>query len=160
MSLLKDEQNLIPWHKENYVWMIIFFPVLAIVGGIITTILAVQSDDGLVVDDYYKEGLEINRTLERDQLAINYQLEADIKINESLEEVVVTLEASSNFIYPENLSVTFLNSTRAGYDKEVAMILTEEKTYRGNLSKLMPGKWYVHIQRDDWRLIKTILVEK
>ncbi len=160
MSILKDNQKIISWYKEFYVWMIIFFPMLAVVAGIYTIILAVQSNDGLVVDDYYKEGLEINRTLERDKLAKNYQLEADIKLNESLEEIVITLNANSSFTYPENLSVTLLNSTRAGLDKEVAMILTDGHTYRGNLTKLLPGKWYVDIQREDWRLIKTINVEK
>lgn len=159
MSIINNEKN-ISWHKEHYVWMIIFFPLLAVVGGIITTILAVQSDDGLVVDDYYKEGLEINRTLERDQSAVDYQLQADIKLDEALEEVIIVLKANSNFIYPENLSVTFLNSTRAGLDKEVSMIKTQDKTYQSNLSRLAPGKWYVHIQRDDWRLIKTIVVKK
>jgi hypothetical protein len=158
MSIVNNENKNLSWYKEHYVWMIIFFPLLAVVGGIITTILAIQSDDGLVVDDYYKEGLEINRTLERDQLAVDYQLQADIKLNEVLEEASITLNANSSFVYPENLSVTFLHSTRAGQDKEVSMILTQDNTYRGNLSKLSAGKWYVHIQRDDWRLIKTILV--
>ncbi|MBL1143120.1 MAG: FixH family protein [Proteobacteria bacterium] len=149
-----------PWHKEHYVWMIIFFPMLAIVGGIITTILAVQSNDGLVVDDYYKEGLEINRTLERDKLALAYKLNADITLNEELGEVVIVLKADDEFVYPEYLSVTFLHSTRAGLDEEVNMMLTEKSTYRGHLSKLVKGKWYVYIQRDSWRLIKTVIVTK
>lgn len=148
------------WHKEHYVWMIIFFPLLAVVGGIITIILAIQSNDGLVVDDYYKEGLEINRTLERDQLALDYQLQADVKFNQDLDEVIIILKANSSFVYPDNLPVTFLNSTRAGLDKEVNLILTGNNTYRGNLSKLTAGKWYVDIQCDNWRLIKTVIVKK
>ena len=159
MNITDDPNKNIPWHKEHFVWMIIFFPVLAIVGGIITINLAFKSNDGLVVDDYYKQGLEINRTLQRDQLAMDYQLQADINIDHQLEEVVIKLNANSSFVYPENLSVTFLNSTRAGFDKEVNLLLTEEATYRGNLSKLMTGKWYVYIQRDDWRLIQSINIK-
>ena len=79
MSNLDNRNNSTPWHKEHYVWLIIFFPLLAVVGGIITFILAINSNDGLVVDDYYKQGLEINRTLERDQNAANYELDADIQ---------------------------------------------------------------------------------
>jgi len=157
--LNKNPQQVIPWYKEYYVWFLIFFPMLAVVGGIITTILAVQSDDGLVVDDYYKQGLEINRTLERDKIAIDYGLDASIKVNLKNEDVVMTLSAASNFIYPSSLTVTFLNATRAGMDEVVNLVLTEENIYKGKLRALDNGKWYVHIQRDDWRLIKTIYVD-
>jgi uncharacterized protein len=160
MNTINSNENIKPWHKEFYVWMIIFFPVLAIVGGIVTTFLAVKSNDGLVVDDYYKQGLEINRTLERDQVAFDYNLDAIISLNQELEEVVIQFSSNSNFVYPQNLSVTFLHSTRAGLDKEVSMILTQDHIYRGNLAALEAGKWYVHIQRDNWRLIKTILITK
>ena len=78
IMLNNESQQVLPWYKESYVWLLIFFPLLAVIGGIVTTILAVQSDDGLVVDDYYKQGLEINRTLERDQVAVDYNLDADI----------------------------------------------------------------------------------
>ncbi len=157
--LNNDSQQVLPWYKEYYVWMIIFFPLLAVIGGIVTTILAVQSDDGLVVDDYYKQGLEINRTLERDKVALDYNLDADIKLDQEREEVSITLTSASGFVYPTNLPVTFLHATRSGLDKEVNMLLTQENIYRGNLSVLTAGKWYVHIQRDDWRLIKTITVD-
>lgn len=157
--LNNDSQQVLPWYKEYYVWLIILFPMLAVIGGIATTILAVQSDDGLVVDDYYKQGLEINRTLERDQVAFDYNLEADIQLDKKLEEVSIKISSTSNFVYPTNLSATFLHATRAGLDKEVNLILTEKNNYQGKLTTLERGKWYVHIQRDDWRLIKIIYVD-
>ncbi len=154
-----DSQQVLPWYKEYYVWFIIFFPLLAVIGGIVTTILAVQSNDGLVVDDYYKQGLEINRTLERDQIALDYNLDADIQFDQELEEVSIEMTSTSGFVYPKNLSVTFLHATRSGLDEEVNMLLTQENIYRGNLSVLEAGKWYVHIQYDNWRLIKTLTVD-
>ncbi len=153
-----DSQQVLPWYKEYYVWLLILFPMLAVIGGVVTTILAVQSDDGLVVDDYYKQGLEVNRTLERDQIALDYKLDADIQFDQQLEEVAITMTSTPGFVYPENLSVTFLHATRSGLDEEVNMLLTQENIYRGNLSALAAGKWYVHIQYDNWRLIKTITV--
>jgi uncharacterized protein len=158
MNTVDYESKNKPWHKEHYVWMIIFFPVLAIVGGIVTIYLAVTSNDGLVVDDYYKEGLEINRTLERDDVALDYQLQAEIDLDKSIDEVILKLSAVSGFTYPEKLSVSFLHSTRAGLDRMVNMILTIDGIYRGNLSDLEKGKWYVYIQHDNWRLVKTINV--
>ncbi len=156
MSNLDSDNRITPWHKESYVWLIILFPVLAIIGGIITIVLAIKSNDGLVVDDYYKQGLEINRTLERDHAAVNYALEADIEFKPVTQEVVIHLSAGSGFNYPSELQVSFLSATRAGLDQKISLIQTEEHIYRGNLPALSVGKWYVHIEMDDWRIIKHI----
>ena len=40
-----------------------------IVAGVYTTVLAFTSSDGLVADDYYKQGLAINKTLKREERA-------------------------------------------------------------------------------------------
>lgn len=159
MTVIDKSEKVLPWYKEFYVWFIILFPVLAILAGIATTILAVQSDDGLVVDDYYKQGLEINRKLGRDQSAIGYGLNAEIEIDAKQENVSIKLKADSRFNYPDNFSATFLHSTRAGLDKEANMALVQDNTYQGKLGLLARGKWYVHLQRDDWRLIKTIYID-
>lgn len=156
MSLLNDERDLIPWYKQGYVWMVIFFPLLAVIGGIATIILAVKSDDGLVVDDYYKQGLEINRAIERDKMAQLYQLNADINLDNKAQEISILLVAADQFNYPAKLSVNLLNATRPGFDKHLALVLTKDNVYRGHLPALVRGKWYVHIENDDWRLIETL----
>lgn len=159
MTLIDNNQKIIPWYKERYVWMIIFFPMLAVVGGIITIILAIQSNDGLVVDDYYKEGLEINRTLERDHSAIRYQLAAEVEFVTALDEVVIHLTAKPDFHFPDQIEVSFLSATRSGLDKQVNLIQTEKQTYRSHLPALPVGKWYVHIEHDDWRLIMPLNIK-
>ena len=155
---IEDNQEPKPWHKEYYVWFIIFFPMLAVVAGFYTIYLAVSSDDGLVVDDYYKKGLEINRTLERDQVATDFALDAEIIIDPLYEEVTIKLSSNPDFVYPNQLEASFLYATRAGLDQSVKLLLTDEQTYRGNLSALAAGKWYVQIQKDNWRLTNTIFI--
>lgn len=132
--------------------------MLAVVAGIYTIYLAVISDDGLVVDDYYKQGLEINRTLERDQLAVSHGLAAEIMFNPAIEEVVLTLSANEGFTYPGEIEVAFLNATRSGQDKKSRLLQTSPGLYRGNLSALTKGKWYAQIEQDDWRITQTILI--
>ena len=53
-----------PWFREPWVWLLIALPASAVLGGMVTIWIAVDSDDGLVVDDYYKRGLEINKKLD------------------------------------------------------------------------------------------------
>jgi len=71
-----------PWFREPWVWLIIALPASAVFGGIITIWIAVESDDGLVQDDYYKYGMEINKTLDRDKAAVQYELVANLIISE------------------------------------------------------------------------------
>ena len=59
-----------PWYKQFWPWFLMALPATAVVGGIITIVIAMTNPDGLVQDDYYKAGLGINRTLEREQQAL------------------------------------------------------------------------------------------
>jgi hypothetical protein len=53
-------------------------PVTVIIAGVITTWLAATGNTALVADDYYKQGLTINRTLERERLADDLGVRAEI----------------------------------------------------------------------------------
>jgi hypothetical protein len=67
MSLTVNE--LTPWYKQFWPWFLMALPASAVVAGIATVVIAMTNPDGLVKDDYYKAGLGINRTLEREQQA-------------------------------------------------------------------------------------------
>lgn len=159
MTVPNKNTDVIPWYKQGYVWLVILFPMLAVIGGIATIIIAVKSNDGLVVDDYYKKGLEINRVIERDKQADFYKISADITLDKELQEISILLSASNQFRYPEKLSVKLLNATRPGFDQNIMLVLTEANIYRGNMPALVLGKWYVHIESDDWRVIKTLRIK-
>jgi uncharacterized protein len=57
-----DKQDDKPWWHYGYVWLMLSGPFAVIVASVITVNLALQSPD-LVVDDYYRKGIEINKTL-------------------------------------------------------------------------------------------------
>jgi hypothetical protein len=52
-----------PWWKFGHVWLIIAGPAIVIVAGFITLWLAVSRPDPVVAEDYYRQGIEINKTL-------------------------------------------------------------------------------------------------
>lgn len=60
-----------PWWKYGYVWYIIAGPFLVVVAGFITLYLAITRPDPVTDEDYYRKGIEINKTLneQRDSLA-------------------------------------------------------------------------------------------
>lgn len=59
-----------PWWSYGYVWLIIAGPLLVVIAGFITLYLAITRPDA-VIDDYYRKGMEINKTLnaQRDSMA-------------------------------------------------------------------------------------------
>jgi hypothetical protein len=57
------KQDAAPWWKHGHVWLLISGPAAVIVAGIATLWLAVKTPDPVVEADYYRRGIEINRTL-------------------------------------------------------------------------------------------------
>jgi hypothetical protein len=52
-----------PWWKYAHVWLIIAGPVAVIIAGFITLAIAIRVPDPVVAEDYYRRGLNINKTL-------------------------------------------------------------------------------------------------
>lgn len=55
-----------PWWKFGHVWLVIAGPAVVVVASFITLYLAVTRPDPLVTEDYYRKGIEINKTLRDD----------------------------------------------------------------------------------------------
>jgi len=148
-----------PWFREPWVWLIVALPASAVLGGIVTIWIAVESDDGLVQDDYYKHGLEINRTLDRDKAAVQYELVADLKISETQNNIQISLDANDQFISPSSIKLSFLHPTIKGQDQILVFQSTGMNIYAGLLPSLISGKWYLQIEADDWRLLEDVFIE-
>ncbi len=53
-----------PWWKFGHVWLVISGPAIVVVAGFATLWLAISRPDPVVAEDYYRQGIEINKTLE------------------------------------------------------------------------------------------------
>ncbi len=51
------------WWRHPLLWMVIGGPAAVVVASFVTFWLAWRSPDALVSEDYYREGVEINKTL-------------------------------------------------------------------------------------------------
>ncbi len=52
-----------PWWRHGHVWLLIAGPAAVVVAGVATVVIAVQRPDPVVAADYYRRGIEINKTL-------------------------------------------------------------------------------------------------
>lgn len=53
-----------PWWKFGYMWLVVGGPAIVVVAGFVTLWLAIRNPDPVVASDYYRRGVEINKTLE------------------------------------------------------------------------------------------------
>ncbi len=52
-----------PWWKFGHVWLVIAGPAVVVIASVITFYLAACGKDPVVDEDYYRKGIEINKTL-------------------------------------------------------------------------------------------------
>jgi hypothetical protein len=141
-----------PWRREPMVWMLIAVPAAAVVMGVITLTLAIRSYDGLVSDDYYKRGLEINRAIERDARAAQLGLAAEIELLGAERRLRVKLHAGSGFAAPPELMLKFAYALQGREDHELVLMAVGGSDYSAELPALVPGRWYLQLTGADWRL--------
>ena len=58
-----------PWYRYPLLWLAILLPASSVVAGLTTLYIAVINADAPVVDEWYKEGRGINRSMEQEQIA-------------------------------------------------------------------------------------------
>ena len=138
-----------PWYREPWPWLLMAGPATVIVAGIVTTAIAFAGADGLVADDYYKQGVTINRTIARDRLAERMGIEATLRFGD--EGVVANLSARAPL--PDRLRLTLAHATREASDQVVHLARGADGAYRAPLrAALRPGRWNVIVETDQWRI--------
>ena len=140
-----------PWYKEPWPWLLATMPVTAVIAGGFTLWFAITSDDGLVVDDYYKEGKAINQTIERDKLARSLGISAQLSAQDS--RVLVQLSGRLQ-TPPGNLTLQILHPTRSGDDHTVTLSW-DGSAYAGTFPQLASSHYRMQITPEfgNWRLI-------
>lgn len=142
-----------PWYKQRWPWILIAGPAIAVVAGIVTFWLAVKSNDGLVSDDYYKEGLAVNQQLQRDQGASRMGLSADV-MRAGLKLRLLILGGEGGGDLPEVITLKFTHPTQAGQDQKIRMTSQGKGFYSGELTAEISGRWIVSLEdpAGQWRL--------
>lgn len=140
-----------PWHREPWPWILMAGPAIVVVAGIVTTVLAVTSSDGVVADDYYKQGLGINRVIERDVRARSLGIAAQVTFNEERDAVRVML--ASNAPPPEALKLRII-AARRDADQTIELGHAGAALYEGRLTPPRGSRWRLVLEdgAGTWRV--------
>lgn len=151
-----------PWYRYRWPWLLMLGPFVVIVAGAITTYLAVVSSDGLVDDDYYKQGLAVNQVTARDQKAVMLGLQAELMQSPDGPKVRIFLRGKQDFLLPDVIKLRITHPTRPGGDQNLLLRTDGTGSYTGKLSALLTGRWHIALEdeKGDWRLTGDWVVEK
>lgn len=138
-----------PWFKQFWPWVLIGIPGLTVVACSITIYLAIVSQDGLVQDDYYKEGLAINQTLAKDHKARELGLSAYARVSDTKAEVFFNHADIKGQLY-----LRLLHPTRANQDLNLTLKSTGSGVFTADLPAIGAGKWHVELydESQEWRI--------
>lgn len=153
---MKEGDAVRPWYQEPFVWLVISFPLSAVIAGIVTTYLAVVSYDGLVVDDYYRRGLEINKRIDRELNAEAYGLIGKAELLE--DKFVVQMMHARPIHIPQKITAIVSHATKPGLDRTLLLSKDTDMRYSFAPIKLSAGRWYVDIGTDEWRVTTSLMV--
>ena len=144
-----------PWYRHRWPWILMSGPAIVVVAGIGTAVLAVRTSDGVVADDYYRQGLAINTVLGREEQAKVLRVGANVQFNEEGTRVRVALAAGAP--EPSALKLALIHPTRAGEDQLVSLAPVAPRLFEGQLAVPRAGNW--NLQLEDgaatWRLEGT-----
>jgi hypothetical protein len=147
----------VPWYKERWPWLLMIPPAVAIIAGTFTLVLAVRSWDGLVSDDYYKEGLAIQRRIDRTARAAELGLKARVVLREG--RITIWFEPGHKIPLPPLITVRLIHPTQKGKDQQRNLVVDQAR-YWAPLELPNAGKWHIEIEDESrqWRLSGTIHV--
>ena len=129
-----------PWYRQFWPWFLIVLPGSAVVASLFTLVIANRYADDLVVDDYYREGLGINKQLELQAAARARALTATFR--QEGRQLQVILEGRVDV---PQLRLLLSHPMDSSKDLVVPLQLISTNNYQVRLPQALSGRWH-------WRL--------
>jgi hypothetical protein len=139
------------WMKEPWPWIVMALPAVAVVASLSTAWIAYRGADPLVVDDYYKEGLAINKVIAKEERAHALGIEAAVDVSGA--KLRIRLQGAQ----PEAIFVRLVHHTRAGLDQRLRLPRAAGG-YAADIVPLAPGRWHIYIEdpQGAWRVVREV----
>ena len=142
-----------PWYKQFWPWFLISLPLSVVIASLYTINLAIQTDDGLVSDDYYKDGLAIHKDADSSARARALGIVADLGYDHDTGAVSMQL-AEPLQAEPKILTLSLTHPTLPNQDQSVQLVPVDERRFSGRIAPLNDANWQLEIRPDDqsWRI--------
>jgi hypothetical protein len=144
------------WYREPWPWLLMAGPAIVVVAATMTAFVAFRGADGLVADDYYKQGLSINRAIARDAAARKLGVHASVQF----ESARVRARLDSDGRLPDRVRLTLVHGALASADRTMVLARNADGEYEAPASALPPGRWTIVLETPEWRLEAPVDLRK
>jgi len=146
-----------PWYKQFWPWFLIALPGSVVIASIFTIIIATDNPDTVVVDDYYKQGLAINRNISREQLATQLGILATLNMTDN--KIIISLKSDQK-IQHDYLILRLMHPTLADKDQQLKLNKITPTTYSAEIKAVSAGNWNFRLEgyNPDWRIQKRVII--
>lgn len=153
-------EDLSPWYKQFWPWVLIALPLISVVAGLSTVYIAVVNKDALVIEKWRKDGKAIHSVNTGLLAASGFGLSGTVKIDKLTGEIFLTLLAQTipaegvRFHYPETLLLKIVHPTLSARDQYLSLSSTGSHAYRGQLDQLIEGKRSLYLSdvEESWQI--------
>ena len=134
-----------PWYKQFWPWVVFGLPACSVIAGITSVVIAVTHRDSLVRDDWYTDGMAVNRRLAADDHARALGMVASLSVDPDSGEVTLLLEGVGSEALRQ-LDLELSHATHAERDRVLRLQQVEIGIYRGQLEPQLAGHWYATLR--------------
>jgi hypothetical protein len=139
-----------PWFRQFWPWFLIALPASVVVAALATAYIANRDADDLVVQDYYKDGLAINRQLEKEERAAQLGISATLQFSADSVRVKV-----AGPVTDAELQLLLSHPMEADRDFTVTLARVSPAVYSGTLAQEIAPHWHWRLEpprESGWRL--------
>jgi hypothetical protein len=133
-----------PWYRCFWPWFIVVLLATAVTASISTVVIAVSGSDSLVRDDYFRDGVAINRRLAREATASRMGIGAELRFDAMTGDLQLQLHGVETEGL-ETLDLALSHPTQAERDLEVTLRRGADDVFRAALDTPLQGRWYVSL---------------
>ncbi|MFZ6844787.1 FixH family protein [Undibacterium sp. RuTC16W] len=123
------------WYKEPWLLLVVGGPAIVVCASLFTGFLAWRGADKVIAEDYYKQGLMINKDIQRDARARALQLTSAITLDSSGR---VLMQLSGNGVLPDTVQLSLANAAANATS-------VNELVRRLPLKQIVPGSYEGHL---------------
>ncbi|MFZ6658242.1 FixH family protein [Undibacterium sp. TJN19] len=160
-ALFPKKTRVDAWYKEPWLLLVAGGPLFVVCASLYTGYIALHGADKVVAEDYYRQGLMINKDIQRDARAKELQLSAVIVIDTLNNKL--KMQISSKTSLPDTVQLSLANAAAGGNTvNEVIHRLSMKQVSMGNYEgdmKLLPNLsansvklFHLKLEGSDWRL--------
>ncbi len=144
------------WYKEPWLLAVISGPLIVVIASFISFFVAWDHSDKVLSKDYYKQGLNINKTIEQDAKAYEWQVHGTLQFNAQGNKITFELESQGRM--PDTLELDISTNYHAAEFETMQKIIlsrVNKHMYEGVLGSTIPANievWHLKVDGGAWRL--------